>query len=321
MLGSLGAPGSRSCSAGPAVAGLAARASVGPLPGAPQHRGWALASAEQFSVFSLPSGLCDETIKATTLAPTRYVLEQTQVAGAVHQLSRTSVTNLCEGRKHLFGQRLEAEAAGAAPRGAPHRGAAPGERVPAGSKGFSSPQAPQAEGHRDAARNARECLSSGTSGLRKTLTGACGHRPGRIISWTIRVHRQFVPGPFLAASAQQQLASRFPGEPPLFLPRSLESSVGSLCNFPGSQHSPERNAKVGFVAQTISPSPNRSLPLSLFPCPPPPPRPLSVYTGRRGSPPHLESLRDALSPRPGHCVGADEAREGRRACWHLYPRV
>lgn len=38
----------------------------------------------------------------SSAVPTRFVLEQMQVAGAVHQLSRTSVTNLREGQKHLL---------------------------------------------------------------------------------------------------------------------------------------------------------------------------------------------------------------------------
>lgn len=49
-------------------------------------------------------------------APTRYVLEPTQVASAVHQLPRTSVADLREGRKHLFGERLGGAAAGVARR-------------------------------------------------------------------------------------------------------------------------------------------------------------------------------------------------------------
>lgn len=58
-------------------------------------------------------------------APTRYVLEQTQVAGAVHQLLGTPVTNLREGRPHLFRQRLAARLRGLT---TPWR--APGERSP-----------------------------------------------------------------------------------------------------------------------------------------------------------------------------------------------
>lgn len=61
-------------------------------------------------------------------APTRYVLEPRQVASAVHQLPRTSVADLREGRKHLFVGKLGGVEAGVARRGVTPPGR--GGRVP-----------------------------------------------------------------------------------------------------------------------------------------------------------------------------------------------
>lgn len=73
---------------------------------------------------SAPSPSPSDCLSPLPVAPTRYVLEPTQLASAVHQLPRTSVADLHEGRKHLFGGRLrEAQL-----RVSPRRGLTPPRR-------------------------------------------------------------------------------------------------------------------------------------------------------------------------------------------------
>lgn len=125
-------------------------------------------------------------------APTRYVLEQIQVACAVHQLSRTSVTNLREGRKQLFGQRLEALAAGAALRDAPHPSAAPAEKGPCRSQMISE--------------------TAGTSGRRAPRRGPkCARWGCSAVSLVLR----YPPWPFVLIPPPTRLGAGASPPPPL----------------------------------------------------------------------------------------------------------